>query len=145
MRGFGAEQEVQVLHVVGKVLIGIFIAFGVCAVCLLVFSMGVTNGLLPEKWIQSLTTGACLFGSGVGGWFVCKHQNGYRLLAGAAVGSGLFLMLLTIGCFVYHSVNIERGGVFLLVGCLCGGSLSGVLSRAGKGKGGSKTKRRKRR
>ena len=135
MRNSGAEQEMQVLYVIGKILIGALIAFGVCVLCLLVFSLGVSNGLLPEKWIASLTIAACLIGSGAGGRFACEHQKGRCLLIGAAVGGALFLMLLTIGYFVYRPVELGSNGGFLLSGCLCGGVLAGLL-------GGSRTEKK---
>jgi len=126
-----------------RILIGILISFGVCVLWLLIFSLGISKGLLPETWLRSLTLAACLFGSGAGGWMTAKKSKGYRLLSGTIVGGGLFLMIMAIGCMVYQTAGMEQDRLMLLIGCLCGGALSGLLVGLTAGKPNVKAKKRK--
>lgn len=145
MRKKESEQDTQILQLAGMVLIGVLTAFGICLICLILFSAGVSNGLLPEEWINSLTLTACLIGSGAGGWLAARHQSSCHLLTGLAVGGGLFLMLLTVGYLTCETVSIANGGAFLLGGCLCGGGAAGLLCGGRGKKRTSKEKKRKRR
>ena len=54
-------------------------------------------------------------------------------------GSLLFLglLLLSVGSLLFESASISNGGILILLSCLCGGAMAGIL-------GGRPRKKRKR-
>ena len=141
----GMEQETQILQMFIHALIGVLVGFAVCIVCLMVFSLAVANGILPESQMKALTLVACVLSGGAGGWIAARKSKTARLLIGFMAGGGLFLMIITIGCLVYHSIGVEQDGLLLLGSCLCGGALSGILAGQGRGKRRAKAGKKKRR
>lgn len=137
------EHGTRVLRIIGHVLLGAVIALAACVVCLVFASIGVSSGWLKEGLMSQLTVAACVLGSLIGGLTAVGRHRSKGLMVGAAVGASLFLMLLTIGYLCYDNISLGGGGAAILVGCLCGGALSGLLggSRTPKGKRGAKRKR----
>lgn len=134
------DQGMRVLHAMGHILMGALIALAACVVFLLFASLGVSGGWLKEGLMGQLTVASCVVGALIGGLTAVGRHRSRGLVVGIAVGVCLFLMLLTVGYLWYGSVGLEQGGAAILIGCLCGGALAGLLggSRSPKGKRGTK-------
>jgi putative membrane protein (TIGR04086 family) len=135
------SEEVQVLQSAMWIWIGVFVSFGICILCLVVFSIGTSGGLLSKAWMKNLTLVACFLGSGAGGWLKAQRNKGYRLISGVMVGGGLFLMIMAIGRIFYQQSALDY---VLAFGCLCGGTASGLLVGVKRGKRGRKALNKKR-
>lgn len=137
------EQGTRALRAMGHVLLGGAIALVACVVFLIFASIGVSGGWLKEGLMGQITVASCVVGALIGGLTAVGRHRAKGLMVGVAVGACLFLLLLTVGYLCYESVGIENGGVAILVGCLCGGALAGLLggSRSPKGKKSPKRKR----
>lgn len=134
------EQGTRVLQAMGHILMGALVALAACVVFLLFASLGVSGGWLKEGMMGQLTVASCVVGTLIGGLTAVGRHRSRGLVVGVSVGLCLFLMLLTVGYLWYGGVGLERGGVALLIGCLCGGALAGLLggSHSSKGKKGGK-------
>ena len=137
------EQGMRALHAMGHILMGGLIALAACIVFLLFASLGVSAGWLKEGLMGQLTVASCVVGTLIGGLTAVGRHRSKGLLVGVAVGVCLFLMLLTIGYLWYGSVGLEQGGAAVLIACLCGGALAGLMggSRGGKGKRGNRKRK----
>lgn len=134
------DQGTRALHAMGHILMGAVIALAVCILCLLFASFGVSGGWIKEGLMGQLTVASCVVGTLIGGLTAVQRHRARGLVVGVAVGGCVFLMLLTIGYLFYKGVSMEQGGAALLIACLCGGALAGLLggSRGAKGKRGAR-------
>ena len=53
---------------------------------------------------------------------------------GAGVGAILFLVLLSAGLLLFEDASVSNGGVPILLSCLCGGAMAGILGSRPKKK-----------
>lgn len=139
MRKTGEEQGVRWLQIMTAVLLGGALSLVVCLVVLLLCAIGISNGWLGETSMAQLAIVACVLGGFCGGVLTVKRCGSRALLAGLAAGGACFLLLLAGGLLFFpETVSIDRGGLGLLSGCLCGGAAAGILCV------GPKRKRRRR-
>ena len=89
-----------------------------------------------EHAADRVVLAACVFGALAGGLFAVRKIGRSTLLVGAGVGAILFLLLLSIGALLFASVSLSNGGAAILLSCLCGGAMAGIL--------GARRKKRKR-
>ena len=83
---------------------------------------------LRKLSMAQLAIVACVLGGFCGGVLTVKRCGSRALLAGLAAGGACFLLLLAGGLlFVPEAVSVDRGGLGLLSGCLCGGAAAGIL------------------
>lgn len=137
------DQGTRALRVMGHILIGGTIALGACVIFLVFASLGVSGGWLKEGMMFRLTVASCVVGSLIGGLVAVGRHRSKGLVVGVSVGGCLFLMLLTIGYLCYEEMSVENGGVAILIGCLCGGALAGLLGGGRPPKGKRVAKKRK--
>ena len=78
--------------------------------------------------MYQLTIVGCVLGGFGGGLFAAQAVRRRALLTGLAVGTVLFLLLLTIGALFFETMELEAGGIGLLCGGLCGGAAAGLLN-----------------
>ena len=105
----------------GGVLAGA-IALLLLAMCALLMSAGI----LRERWMEGLVLLVCVLGAVVGGGVTVARVGERGLLTGVAVGMSLSLVLLTVGVLVYDA-DPMAGGLRVILACLCGGGIAGVL------------------
>lgn len=110
------------------VLHGIVAGGAVMAVLLGVCAVLITGTVVPQRyaWICVLIT--CVAAAGISGRVVVCGTGGKRILWGIGMGLLLSAFLGMAGFFLYGMVDVQRA---LPVGaaCLCGGGMSGVLTR----------------
>lgn len=139
MRKAGEEQGIRLVQVMTAILLGGLLALAVSMSVLLLCAIGISNGWLGETSIEQLAIAACVLGGFFGGILTVKRCGSRALLAGLAAGGACFLLLLAGGLLFFpEAVSIDRGGLGLLSGCLCGGAAAGILCA------GPKRKRRRR-
>lgn len=105
----------------GGVLAGA-IALLLLAMCALLMSAGI----LRERWMEGLVLLVCVLGAVVGGGVTVARVGERGLLTGVAVGIILSLVLLMVGVLVYDA-DPMAGGLRVILACLCGGGIAGVL------------------
>ena len=141
MRKREEDQSARLIRCGLGILLGGVMALAICCLFLLGASVAISSGLGGEELMYQLTIVGCVLGGFGGGLFAAKRCGG-ALLTGLAVGTVLFLLLLTIGALFFETMELEAGGIGLLCGGLCGGAAAGLLN-GGKGKP-SRKKHRKR-
>lgn len=104
---------------------------------LLVCSLLVSSGAISERAMDRAVLAACVLGALAGGLLAVRRVGRSTLLVGAGVGAILFLLLLSVGSLLFESASISNGGILILLSCLCGGAMAGIL-------GGRPRKKRKR-
>ena len=145
MRKNEDEQGAKLLQYGKTVLVGGAVAFAVCLLCLLLASVGISQGLLKADLRTQLVVIACVIGGFCGGLFAVRQCPARGLIVGLAVGAVMFLLQLTLGLLLYDTISPERGGLGLLCGALCGGAASGILGGGGRHPAASKGKKRRKR
>ena len=50
------------------------------------------------------------------------------------VGAVLFLVLLSVGWLLFETASLANGGLLILLACLCGGAMAGILGARPKKK-----------
>ncbi len=128
------EQGTWYLRAMVQVLIGAVIAAVVSLLILFVCATLISRGTLSRDHTGVMSVCACVAGSLVGGLTAVTRCKSRSLIVGLLTGLVLFLLLLTVGLAVYHSVAIEEGGLPLGCGCLCGGALAGLFGARPKKK-----------
>ena len=121
MRKTGEEQGVRWLQIMTAVLLGGVLSLAVCLIVLLLCAIGISNGWLGETSMAQLAIVACVLGGFCGGVLTVKRCGSRALLAGLAAGGAGGLL------FFPEAVSVDRGGLGLLSGCLCGGAAAGIL------------------
>ena len=106
---------------------------------LLLCAVLVSAGLLRERWMDGAVLAVCVIGALTGGLYAVRKIGRRTLLVGLGVGCVLFFLLLTAGLLAYDTTSVDQGGAGLLVACLCGGGIAGLL-----GSGGTSKKKRRR-
>ena len=128
------ESENQWVSAMCELLKGGVAAGLVTILTLLLCAVLVSAGVLRERWMEGAVLACCVAGAWVGGLFSARRIGTRTLLVGLAVGSVLFLLLLTAGLLVFETASIELG---VLCACLCGGGAAGLMG------GGRKKKKRR--
>ena len=134
MRKTEEEQGAKLVRIMSCVLLGGATAVVLCVMFLLVCSVGISMGAVPEDRMYQLTVAGCVFGSLLGGATAVRRYGTAPLPIGIASGAIAFFLFLTAGLLLFEADLGERGGLGLLLGCLCGGAVSGLF-------GGRKKKR----
>ena len=124
---------VQWLNAMCEVLKGGVLAGVTAILSLLACAVLVSLGVLPVGGMKGAVLAVCVLGSLVGGAYGVKKVGTLPLL-GPGVGLVLFLLLLTAGLLVYDGASVEQGGAGILLACLCGGAIPGLLGRRPKKK-----------
>lgn len=125
---------VQWLNGMCEVLKGGVLAGVTAILTLLLCAVLVSLGILPVGGMKGAVLAVCVLGSLVGGIYGVKQVKTLPLLVGPGVGLVLFLLLLTAGLLVYDGASVEQGGAGILLACLCGGAIPGLLGRRPKKK-----------
>lgn len=122
-------------------LLGGIVAFLVSVVCLLLASVGISQGLLGPDLRYQVAVASCVVGAfGGTAMMVARKNSGMGALLGAGVGCVQFFAMLALGLLIYDTASPGNGGMGLFLGGLCGGTVAGVL--LGRGKKGTSKKRR---
>ena len=137
MRKIEEDQGTKLIRAMAQILIGGVVALAVCLLFLLGCSIAVSAGWLQEAFMAQLTIVGCVLGGFAGGSYAVRRCRTRTLLVGLAVGGILFLLQITIGVLAFGEIAVEREGLGLLCGTLCGGAAAGILG------GRPKKKRRK--
>ena len=77
---------------------------------------------------------ACVLGALAGGLLAVRRIGRSTLLVGAGVGAILFLLLLLAGTLLFEEASISNGGGMMILSCLCGGAMAGILGSRPKKK-----------
>ncbi len=128
------ERDAGAVHMTAGVFLGGLLALGVEIVFLLFGSIAISNGILKEDATLQITAAACVIGCLIGGWLTCAWWPARRLLAGLAAGAVCFLLILAVGLLSGEELSLGVQAMIELAGCLCGGAISGLLSRGKKRK-----------
>ncbi|MBM6871018.1 TIGR04086 family membrane protein [Pseudoflavonifractor phocaeensis] len=128
------HQGTRVLRYGGGVLLGGGVAFAAALAVLLACAWAVSMGYAPESAGYQLAVGACVTGGLAGGITAAVRCARRSLPVGLAAGGVLFLLILTVGALWFQALPLEKGGLGLLLGALCGGGCGGLVSRAALGR-----------
>ena len=94
---------------------------------LLIYALLVSNGIISERGMERSVLAACILGGVVGGMLAVRSIRRSTLLVGAGVGAILFLLLLSAGFLFFDTASISNGSISILLACLCGGAMAGIL------------------
>ena len=134
MRKNEEEQGAKLVRFMSSILLGGFLALAVCLLFLFVCSVGISSGWIGDRYMLQCVLAGCVLGCLVGGMFAVLRCRSRTLLVGLSVGVVLFLLLLTCGLLFYPGMSVENRGVGLLISCLFGGALAGLLGSRPKGR-----------
>lgn len=115
------------IAVMCELLKGALAAVAAAVLTLLACSLLVGAGALPEGAMDRAALAAGVLGGLVGGLTAALRLRRSTLLVGIGVGAILFLLLLSAGALVSDSVSLANGGAPVLLSCLCGGAMAGIL------------------
>lgn len=128
------------LHLQGVMLalfFGGIIALGVCCLLLLICSIMLVTGVVPERTMPTLCIILCGISSLIGGHFAIQRGDAPPLLLGLMTGVFLCVLILIIGFSGYPKASLQGTSLWILLAALIGGGIAG-LSKPNK-------KRKKRR
>lgn len=128
------ETGSQWLNMMCEVLKGGVAAGVVTILTLLLCAVLVSVGVVPVNAMYGCVLASCILGTLAGGTYSVQRIGNRSLLVGFSVGTVLFLLLLTAGLIAYEGATVANRGVGILCACLCGGAISGLLSRKPKKK-----------
>lgn len=142
MRKNEEDQGARLVRYTLGVLLGGAVALAACFLLLLLASVGISRGAVPQEYMYQITIIACVAGAFLGGVTGVKRCGARALIVGVLVGAVFFLLLLTAGVVFFQATAPDAGGIGLLCGSLLGGAAAGLLGGA-RGKGKPKRKRRR--
>ena len=122
------------ITVMGQLLLGGLAAVLTALLVLLICSLLVSGGAVPERAMDRAVLAACVLGALAGGLLAVRRIGRSTLLVGAGVGAILFLLLLLAGTLLFEEASISNGGGMMLLSCLCGGAMAGILGSRPKKK-----------
>ena len=122
------------ITVMCELLKGGAVAAAAALAVLLVCALLVSGGALPERTMERAVPAACVLGALTGGLLAVRRVGRGTLLVGTGVGAILFLLLLSAGLLLLESASVSNGGVPILLSCLCGGAMAGILGARPKKK-----------
>lgn len=121
-------------------LLGGIAAFLISVVCLLVASVGISQGILAPELRYQITVASCVVGAfGGTALMVTQKEPGAGISTGVGVSCVQFLAMLALGLLIFDTASPGNGGVGLFLGSLCGGTSAGIL--LGRRKRGTKKKK----
>lgn len=120
-----------------SLLFGGVISLVVCFLLLLICSILLVTGMIPEKTMSSLCIALCGLSSLIGGNYAIKKGDGPPLAFGLMNGAFFCILILIIGFSAYPQASFYGSSLWILLAALIGGGISG-LSKPNK-------KRKKRR
>lgn len=132
--GKAEERGTNAVQMATGVALGGLLALGVELMILLLGALAVSKGILKEDAAPQLTAAACVLGCLAGGLLACARWKSRRLLGGLATGAVCFLLILAVGLLMSDSLKLGAQALIELAGCLCGGTLAGLLGRGRKKK-----------
>lgn len=94
----------------------------------------VSWGGIPERTMDRAALAAGVLGGLTGGLLAVRRIGRSTLLVGAGVGAILFLVLLSAGLLLFEDASVSNGGVPILLSCLYGGAMAGILGSRPKKK-----------
>ncbi len=127
MRKNEEDQSALLVRCGTGVVLGGAVALLVSLVILFLASVAVSRGALGENLLYQVTVTACAAGAFAGGMLAVRRCGTRALIVGLCTGAVLFLLMLTVGVLFFDARSIERGGIGLASGCLCGGAAAGLL------------------
>lgn len=122
------------ITVMGQVLLGGGAAVLAAVLALLVCSLLISAGAVPERFMERAVLAACVLGALTGGLLAARRIGRSSLLVGTGVGAILFLLLLLAGMLLFEDISVSNGGGMMLLSCLCGGALASILGSRPKKK-----------
>ena len=97
------------------------------AMLLLIGSILISTGILPESWMEGSIVAICALSALLGGLYGVKRIKKRTLLVGLGSGLAMFLLLVIMG-MLWSDGNINGTNHAIVMGsCLCGGGIAGVL------------------
>ena len=121
------------IAVMCALLRGALAAAAAAVLVLFVCALLVSGGVIPEQGMERSVPAACVLGALTGGLLAVRQVGRSTLLVGAGVGAALFLLLLSAGWLLFDAASLSNGGAVLL-SCLCGGAMAGILGSRPKKK-----------
>ena len=122
------------ITVMGQLLLGGAAAVLAAVLALLVCSLLISAGAVPERFMERAVLAACVLGALIGGLLAVRRIGRSTLLVGAGVGAILFLLLLLAGTLLFEEASVSNGGGMMLLSCMCGGAMAGILGSRPKKK-----------
>lgn len=122
------------ITVMGQVLLGGGAAALTAVLALLICSLLISAGAVPERFMERAVLAACVLGALTGGLLAARRIGRSSLLVGTGVGAILFLLLLLAGMLLFEDISVSNGGGMMLLSCLCGGAMAGILGSRPKKK-----------
>ena len=122
------------LAVMGELLKGAGIAAAAALLLLFGCALLASGGMLSEGALDRAVPAVCVLGSFLGALPAVRRIGKSPLPVGAGVGAILFLLLLSAGSLLFDSASVFNGGGMLLLSCLCGGAMAGILGSRPKKK-----------
>lgn len=101
----------------------------VCALAAVGVAAALCNfAVVPVRAGEYASIAAALMGSFVAGAYGARHRTSSPgVWIGAASGTVVFLLLLTLGALIYRTAPDTTGSAARMAECLCGGALAGLL------------------
>lgn len=130
-QGRETEGWKELLLAVGK---GSVIALGLTVVLLFGCAAAVWMGWISQRIGERCCVLSCVLGTLVGGMVSVKGGRSWALPVGLATGLAEFFVLALLGMLVYQNVPMSGEVPEILLSCLCGGGMAGILGRGRKGK-----------
>ncbi|MCL2588816.1 MAG: TIGR04086 family membrane protein [Oscillospiraceae bacterium] len=121
------EKQTAPLGFAANAGIGAGVALGLSLVLLLIASVFVASGRVPQGAMGLLTVGVLFVSSLVGAFVAIRRNRSRALFVGLAEGAILYAITFTGG--VFAEVGLFGGlSIFLLTAALLGGVTAGLLS-----------------
>lgn len=109
-------------------VIGSFIALIISILLLLIFSVIIASGKIPDDLMSIITIVVFLLGSLIGSFVAVKRHKRQALIIGIAEGATLFFITLICGAFTDAESLIGEISLPLLVMALLGGAIGAIIS-----------------
>lgn len=137
MRRKEEEQGAGTVRWIGGTVFGGALALLICMLLLLLASVGISAGVIPERFMVHCLFAGCVIGGFCGGAVAVRRSGAGKLLAGLSAGAVMLLLIVTVGSLTGSLEFLEGHGVGIGLSCLIGGMTAGLL------RGKPKKKRRK--
>lgn len=141
MQKKGREQSKSWGLFLKGILWGCLWALVVGVVLIFACSIGISCGLLSEKYLRGYVYASCAVGCFVGGLVAASRYGSRILLIALAVGGALFLLEFAAGIIFCSETNLLEKWGYTLCADLVGGAAAGLVY--GKKDRGNKTSSRR--
>lgn len=119
--------EFSLQGIILSLLFGGLIALTLCFLFLLIFSIMLVTGMIPEESMSTLCIILCGISSLVGGHFAIKRSDGPPLIVGLMTAAFLCILILIIGFCGYPNASLEGTSLWILLSALLGGGVAGLI------------------